>query len=132
MATISELTTGECLDLLRTTTVGRIGTVTPSGLVILPVSYVLVKEAIVFRTLPYGVIAEHAHDVDVAFEVDHLDEEQRTGWSVLATGPSRRIEDPQQVAEIRSGSDPVPWADEQRNLYFRIGWTGLTGRRIGS
>ena len=131
MATISELTTEECLDLLRSTTIGRIGTATPGGPVILPVSYVLLQDAIVFRTLPYGVIAEHAHDVDVAFEVDHLDEEQRTGWSVLATGPSRRIEDPQEVAEIRSANEPVPWADEQRNLYFRIEWIGLTGRRIG-
>jgi len=132
MTTFVELTADECLELLGTKSVGRIGVQTPAGPVILPVSYALAGDAIVFRTLPYGVIANHAHEVDAAFEVDDLDEELHEGWSVLASGRSRRLEDPDEVRLIRGGSDPTPWADGHRNLYFRIDWTDLTGRRIGS
>jgi uncharacterized protein len=132
MTTIAELTTEECLRLLETKTVGRIGMSTPSGQVIIPVNYTLSGDAIVFRTLPYGVVANNAHGVDVAFEVDSLDDERHQGWSVLATGRSSRIEDPGEVRMIRDHTDPEPWAGGQRNLYFKVEWDDLTGRRIGS
>ena len=85
-----------------------------------------------FRTLPYGVIANNAHLVDVAFEVDSLDEGMHEGWSVLAVGRSHRIEDPDEVRRHPGTSwDPEPWADGHRNLYFRVEWTSLTGRQLG-
>ena len=132
MSQVVELTAEECVSLLRTTSVGRIGVVTPGGPVIFPVNYVVVGEAVVFRTLPYGVIANHAHDADVAFEVDRLDEAMREGWSVLATGRSHRIEDPGEVRVIREELELEPWADGHRNLYFRVAWTNLSGRQLGS
>jgi nitroimidazol reductase NimA-like FMN-containing flavoprotein (pyridoxamine 5'-phosphate oxidase superfamily) len=131
MSQIVELTAEECLSLLRTRTVGRIGVATPAGPIIVPVNYALSDETIVFRTLPYGVIANNANLVDVAFEVDSLDEGMQEGWSVLAAGPCRRIEDSDEVRLIRAEWDPTPWADGHRNLYFRIGWTSLTGRQLG-
>jgi uncharacterized protein len=131
MSQLVELTAEECLTLLGTRNVGRIGVTTPSGPLILPVSYAMRQDAIVFRTLPYGVIADNAHDARVAFEVDRLDDTTREGWSVLATGRSRRIDDPDEVRAIREEGAPQPWVDGQRNLYFRVDWTNLTGRRLG-
>lgn len=132
MSQLVELTTEECLILLRTRSVGRIGVVTPSGPMIFPVNYTLSDDMVVFRTLPYGVIANNAHEADVAFEVDSLDEAMREGWSVLATGRSHRVEDPDEVRLIKNELDPEPWADGHRNLYFRVDWTDLTGRQLGS
>jgi nitroimidazol reductase NimA-like FMN-containing flavoprotein (pyridoxamine 5'-phosphate oxidase superfamily) len=132
MGQIVELTAEECLSLLETTSVGRIGVVTSEGPVIFPVNYVVADASVVFRTLPYGVIANHAHEADVAFEVDSLDEAMREGWSVLATGRSLRIEDPGEVRVIHERLDPEPWADGHRNLYFRVAWTSLSGRQLGS
>ena len=132
MSTIAELTTEECLHLLETKSVGRIGMSTPAGQVIMPVNYRLSGDAIVFRTLPYGIVANNAHDVDVAFEVDSLDEERHEGWSVLATGHSTRIQDPGEVHMIREQGDPEPWAEGLRNLYFKVEWTDLNGRRLGA
>jgi uncharacterized protein len=132
MSQTIELTVEECLDLLRAGSVGRIGLRTEEGLRILPVSYVLDgDDRIVFRSLPYGVLAASAHGAEAAFEVDRLDEEHHTGWSVLAVGTCRRMEDPAEVAAIRGERDPEPWADGQRTLYFRVEWTELTGRRVG-
>jgi len=132
MSQLVELTTEECLSLLRSTTVGRIGVVTPGGPMIFPVNYSLSGDTLVFRTLPYGVIANNAHEADVAFEVDSLDATMQEGWSVLATGRSHRIEDPDDVRVVREELDPEPWADGHRNLYFRIEWTNLTGRQLGT
>ena len=126
-----ELTVEECLSLLHTKSVGRIGLVTPQGPMIFPVNYALAGDALVFRTLPYGVIANNAHDAQVAFEVDSLDEEMRTGWSVLAVGRSEHLSDPAEVRVVREDWDPEPWAEGVRNLYFRVEWVGLTGRQLG-
>ena len=131
MSQLVELTPEECLSLLQTKTVGRIGVVTPGGPMIFPVNYALSDDTIVFRTLPYGVIANNAHQSDVAFAVDSLDDAMHEGWSVLAVGRSHRIEDPGEVRLIREDLDPMPWAEGQRNLYFRIEWTNLSGRQLG-
>lgn len=131
MTQLIELTTEECLSLLETKQVGRIGVVTPGGPMIFPVNYTVSDDTIVFRTLPYGVIANNAHEAEVAFEVDDLDEAMHEGWSVLATGRGRRLEDPDEVRLIRQELDPEPWAAGQRNLYFRIEWTNLSGRQLG-
>lgn len=132
MAHIDELTVDECLRLLETKRVGRLGVTTDAGPHILPVNYVLSDDRqIVFRTVPYGVIANHAHDADVAFEVDEINEDEERGWSVLVVGRCRRVADPAQVRLVREQQDPVPWADGQRILYFAIDWTNLTGRQVG-
>ena len=58
-----ELTTEECLSLMTTRTAGRIALQTPGGLRIFPVNYALFGDAVVFRTLPYGEIANNAHEL---------------------------------------------------------------------
>lgn len=131
MSQLVELTAEECLSLLQTKTVGRIGVVTPRGPMIFPVNYALSGDTVVFRTLPYGVIANNAHEADVAFEVDSLDDTMQEGWSVLAVGRCHRIEDHDEVRLIREELDLVPWADGQRILYFRIEWADLSGRQLG-
>ena len=133
MAGFEELTLDECLSLLETKRIGRLGLTTEVGTQIFPVNYVLTDDQrIVFRTLPYGVIANHAHDADVAFEVDDLDDATQSGWSVLAVGRCSRISDPTEVHLVREREDPTPWAEGQRILYFAIDWTDLTGRQVGS
>ena len=131
MDNLVELTVEECLALLRRKPVGRIAMATPAGLRILPVNYSVVDDRIVFRTLPYGEIANNVAGAEVAFEVDELDEELEHGWSVMAAGRCHRIEDPDEVHLIRETGDPQSWATGQRILYFRIEWTTLTGRQVG-
>ena len=65
---------------------GWIAVATASGLMVLPVNYVMVANTIVLRTGSGTLIAAHAAD-DVTFEVDHIDEALGQGWSVLVRGP---------------------------------------------
>lgn len=131
MNPLVELTTDECLSLLGGHEAGRIALNTPGGLRILPVNYAMFGDAIVFRTLPYGEIANNAHAAEVAFQIDDLDHDLKRGWSVLAVGVARRVDDPDEVRLIREEWDPTPWAAGQRNLYFKLDWSQLSGRQVG-
>lgn len=130
MSQLTDLSVEECLGLIRTHVVGRIALRTPEGLRIFPVNYSVVGDDIYIRTLPYGSIANNAHQAEVAFEVDRVDEQRHSGWSVLAAGTARRLEDPDEVKAVRGDQGPQPWADGQRNLYFKIECEQITGRRI--
>ncbi len=126
----TELPRAECMRLLATKSVGRVGFQTDNGLRIFPVNYVLLDDRIVFRTVPYGVIARSVRGAHVAFEVDDLDEELRAGWSVLAVGRCERLEDVGELNELRRAGAPSPWVDGTRDLHFAIRWKGLSGRRL--
>ena len=41
------------------------------------------------------------------------------------------VTDPLEIEHIREVRDPRPWAGGGRNLYLRLRWTELTGRRLG-
>lgn len=132
MTESTELSRAECRALLEQKSLGRIAFSTSGGLRIFPVNYVLRGDCIVFRTLPYGVIARSIRSADVAFEVDEIDEDLRRGWSVLAVGRCARISDPAEVEAIRRDHSPEPWVGGSRDLYFSITWKGISGRRLGT
>jgi nitroimidazol reductase NimA-like FMN-containing flavoprotein (pyridoxamine 5'-phosphate oxidase superfamily) len=127
----AELPYAKCRDLLGGGVVGRVALCTPAGPRIFPVNYSVVSEAVVFRTSPYGVIANHDWSAQIAFEVDHIDYEDHKGWSVVATGVGERVEDDDELMQIKRTWDPRPWAGGSRSLYVRLPWDELTGRRIG-
>lgn len=126
------LTYDKSRELLASKVVGRAAVCTPTGPRIFPVNYAVVDDAIVFRTTAYSVLGTYAWNTQLAFEVDDVDEVDRVGWSVVALGRGAMVEDPKELAEIRSGADPAPWAGGMRYLYVRLRWNELTGRQIGS
>ena len=60
-----------------------------------------------------------------------LDFERRQGWSVVAVGRLFLVDDPDEVLAIRQASDPAPWVDGLRQLYMKLVWRDLSGRRLG-
>lgn len=126
-----ELDRQECERLLRAGVVGRIAFSTPEGPHIVPVNYSVVDDTIVVRTSAYSLLGTYGRNAMLAFEVDHMDHDRHVGWSVIARGRGWAEADPEQVARIRSGWQPRPWASGTRNLYLRIRWDSLTGRALG-
>lgn len=125
-----ELTEQECRDLLSRHVVGRVALSTPGGPRIVPVNYALHDDSIVFRTAPYSELGTYGWDAELAFEIDHIDEEKHSGWSVVALGRGSLIEDSDELGKIRGRMDPHPWAGGSRQLYMRLTLRTLTGRRI--
>lgn len=124
---LDRLTETECRELISPGGVGRVVFSTDHGPEALPVNYVVVKDFLVFRTVPDSALAG-VIGTDVGFEVDRLDEAFSAGWSVLVSGPASRITEP---AVIWQAADAVkPWAGGERDVYIRIDPRRITGRRI--
>ena len=131
MAELRELSYAECRALLVRQRAGRVAVSTPDGPHIIPLNYSVVDESIVFRTTPFSVLATYGRNTKLAFEVDHFQDEQQLGWSVVARGRADVVIDADELGHIRKVCAPLPWADGARNLFFRLDWKELSGRTLG-
>lgn len=115
-----ELTADECRELLSTHGVGRVAVTTADGLAIIPVNYLVVDDVVAYRTSPDSVPSAAAN-LEVAFEVDHIDDALSQGWSALAVGPARAVTDPEAVRRLEEQAYTTPWARRPRRPRRR-GW----------
>jgi nitroimidazol reductase NimA-like FMN-containing flavoprotein (pyridoxamine 5'-phosphate oxidase superfamily) len=130
MELLKEMSYDDCRRRLAEESVGRVGLCTPAGPQIIPVNYIVDGDAIVFRTVPYGVLGSYARGTQLAFEVDHLDHATSAGWSVVATGRSSVVEEHEDLMRYRDVG-PQPWAGGSRFMYVRLPWRTLSGRIVG-
>ena len=126
----AELPLAECERLLAEHKAGRIGLNAPSGPQILPVTYAYYAKTIVFRTSPYGALSSLGRHTRVAFEIDHIDEQRESGWSVLVLGSAERVTREYTLTSLWQDG-PVPWAEGTRNLFIMITPETITGRIVG-
>ncbi|MFC7619416.1 pyridoxamine 5'-phosphate oxidase family protein [Microlunatus sp. GCM10028923] len=129
--TFSVLPPDRCLELLTHQVIGRVAWSGDQGVQVLPVTYAVHDQGIVFRTAPYGLLATLRDPCAVAFEVDRFDVDSRSGWSVVAQGRTRAVAAAEDLAELWSAEDPVPWAPGTRNLFITIAIDRLSGRIVG-
>ncbi|MFE2032310.1 pyridoxamine 5'-phosphate oxidase family protein [Streptomyces scopuliridis] len=125
------LSAEECRALMSTHGVGRVAVRTRSGPAVVPVNYVVVTDgSVAYRTSP-GTAAAEAADKEVVFEVDHVDEELRQGWSVNVVGTARAVTGDAAARGLDQQAYTTPWAGDDRRLWLTIVPTRMTGRRIG-
>jgi uncharacterized protein len=86
------LTRQECLALLASTNLGRIGISWQAIPMILPVHFTLDGERVVVATWDGSVVSRATHGTVVAFEVDHGCHDGCEAWSVLVNGIAEHIE----------------------------------------
>lgn len=119
----------ECIELLRSKTVGRLGLSASSLPFVLPVRYVVDRDRILMRTGQDTRMAAATSDAVVAFEVDEFDPTLDAGWSVLVQGFAR---------EVRGGADVDPdaeqilrsWVGPMPARCFSIPMEVVTGQRL--
>jgi nitroimidazol reductase NimA-like FMN-containing flavoprotein (pyridoxamine 5'-phosphate oxidase superfamily) len=125
----------ECLRLISSAAVGRLGYLGRYGPTILPVNYALHEGTIVFRTAHDSPTDEDLRtgianaEYKVAFEIDELNPASREGWSVLVQGSVHHVTSEEERASVLE-SGVEPWAGGDRELYLRVRPTRITGRRI--
>jgi len=125
-----ELTADECRKLLSERHLGRLALVDQDGPVVFPVNYVFDRLAVVFRTDPGTKLDAAARGARVAFEVDAINEANRTGWSVLVRGEAVAVRGPDELRRLRT-LPLYPWAPGSREHYVRILPSVVSGRLIG-
>ncbi|MFZ2502625.1 MAG: pyridoxamine 5'-phosphate oxidase family protein [Nocardioides sp.] len=127
-----DLSDVECRELLASDVIGRVAFVTPQGPRIMPINYVVSGETIEFLTTGYSEVAVYGVGAEVVFEIDHIDNTNKSGWSVIAHGTLERHENPSETALRAHGDGPIPWAGGHRPLLLVLAWRELTGRRVGA
>jgi nitroimidazol reductase NimA-like FMN-containing flavoprotein (pyridoxamine 5'-phosphate oxidase superfamily) len=99
---------------------------------ILPVTYQYRTGSVIFRTSPYGPLAGLVRRTSVAFEIDGIDEQNKSGWSVLVLGFAEAMAHDYLLASAWE-TGPVPWAaDGVRNLFIEIKPRKISGRAVRS
>jgi len=121
-----DLTADECWTLAGTVPVGRLAWCGPQGPTVVPVNFLVSEGRVHVRTAAYSAQARECDDSQVAFEVDQLDADSRTGWSVLLRGQAHL-----QFGGSRDGEQPEVWPAGARGLHLTIDVAEISGRRVG-
>ncbi len=128
--TVEAMTEEECRDLLAGAYIGRLAYVRCGRPEIVPLNYVLAQGGVVVRVGPSATLDVLRSGDPVAFEIDRIDPDYHTGWSVVVHAlPHEVTEEPdlEQVERL-----PLrPWAPGARDHWVRLVPERMTGRRLG-
>jgi nitroimidazol reductase NimA-like FMN-containing flavoprotein (pyridoxamine 5'-phosphate oxidase superfamily) len=128
---IEVLEYAECMRLLGSKQVGRIGFAIWGGPEVLPVNYVLDGDAVVFATGAGSKLSAVVRS-PVVFEVDDTDDAARSGWSVVVHGIAQEVTAADSGALERVRALPLePWAAGRKPYYVRVTPRFVSGRRVG-
>lgn len=119
----------QCLSLLATSTLGRVGVSTGALPTVLPVNFLLDGDRILIRSNAGTKLDAALQDTVVAFEVDDFDPMYHSGWSVVVTGVARALSDPDELAAV----DRLPlahWAPRSAGHVVAISTEMVSGRRL--
>ena len=119
----------QCLELLATATLGRLGITSGALPTVLPVNFWLDEDEIVIRTGEGTKLDAALRNAVVAFEADDFDPVYHSGWSVVVTGVAREVTDPERLAAL--ARLPVArWAPVPDAHVLSIATTMISGRRL--
>lgn len=127
---LARLSRDECLALLSSARLGRVGVSIDALPAVLPVVIGRIDDSLVFRTVPGTKLAFAAAGAIVAVEADDFDHDRGVGWSVLVRGRASEVTDPATIAHARELLDAT-WLDEHHaEHYVQVGLDLVTGRRL--
>ncbi|MCB1013681.1 MAG: pyridoxamine 5'-phosphate oxidase family protein [Acidimicrobiales bacterium] len=128
------LSRAQCLHLLATAKVGRVGLTAGALPVIVPVDYRLWRDRVVFRTAEGSRLHTATTDSVVAFEVDALAGDAPWGWSVVVTGVARDVSelvDAADAARAELGFAPGGWwSNRRRDRFLAVPTDVVAGCRL--
>lgn len=124
----------QCLRLLGTARVGRVGLTAGALPVVVPVDYRLWRDRVIFRTAEGSRLHRATTDAVVAFEVDALGAGEPWGWSVVVTGVARDVSelvDAADAARAELGFRPGGWwTSTTRDRYLAVPTDVVAGCRL--
>lgn len=125
---VRELTDEECWERLASEEFGRLAFQMVDEIHLVPINYALDGRSLLFRTAAGNKLFAVALSRDVVFEIDHVDDEQDTAWSVILRGYPRLLEEDE---AHRAEQVPLrPWVDTRKESVVEIKATGVSGREF--
>jgi uncharacterized protein len=128
--TLGVLSEDECKHLLEAHDLGRFALVVDGSPQIFPVNYAYSDGVVVLRTTE-GLKLDRSPLAPVAFEIDGVDAEASTAWSVMVQGTAQNITRTLDARSRRLRELPVqPAAPGKRADWIGIYVHHLSGRRF--
>ena len=125
------ITPGECEQLLAESSLGRIAVIVNGRPEIFPVNHVFDHETrcVAFPTNDRTKLHAALDWPFVAFEIDAMNVDEPSGWSVLVVGRAEEITDSDEIARISTARTAV-WRTGESVHWVRIVPEKVSGRRI--
>ena len=130
---LEELPFDDCVVLLAASVIGRLGVVVDGVPEIFPVNHAVdpVTGCIVFPTNNRTKLQAALHWPKVSFEVDGLEPDGRSGWSVMVIGHAELVDELGE--QVRAAANRfVLWGTGPSTVWVRIVPERITGRRISA
>jgi nitroimidazol reductase NimA-like FMN-containing flavoprotein (pyridoxamine 5'-phosphate oxidase superfamily) len=123
----------ECEELLASSTFGRVGVIVDGHPEIFPVVHVYDRDrgCVAFPTNPGTKLYGALDWPFVGYEVDGVDADGASGWSVLVVGRAEEVSDPGEIAKLAAQRNTL-WRSGGQLHWLRIVPSKVTGRRIGA
>ena len=127
---LSRINRAECLTLLASRSVGRLAYIARPGVPdIVPVNYAVHDGHVLIRSGVGPKLQAAERGEQLVLEVDDIDDQTHTGWSVVVTGPAQRL-DRREVAALPDDALPSAWANGPRFAVLRFTMKRVEGRRL--
>ena len=128
-----ELTEGECWQLLKSASLGRVVFTHHAMPAIRPVNHLVEGQTIIFRSHLGAAIVSRAgagagDGTVVCYEADDLDATRHTGWSVIVTGLARLVREPAAIERYERALEP--WIAGQMDHVISIEPRFISGIRL--
>ena len=120
----------DCLRLLGSVPIGRIGFLSDGEVVVLPVNHAVSGQDVVFRTTQGSKLSATESENAVTFEADQYDARRGSGWSVLLTGRAEMVYDDAEIACLERLGLETGRGGAERSFWIRIRPRTVTGRRL--
>jgi nitroimidazol reductase NimA-like FMN-containing flavoprotein (pyridoxamine 5'-phosphate oxidase superfamily) len=123
------LETNQCLDLLRSISVGHLAVSMDDTPQVFPINFTVDHGSIVFRTGEGTKLRTLRAQPKVAFQADGVNPETGMAWSVMVQGRAELfagIEETLDSFNLRL----FPWESGPKDQFVRIVPTTMTGRRF--
>jgi len=122
----------ECLRLLASHSFGRLAvSMGERAPVLRPVNYLFdeTSQSVVFRTAVGSGFHALLRSAEATFEIDGIEDLARTGWSVIMSGVTDEVTNPNEISRL-DGLDLDSWAPGHKAHWMRIRALTVSGRRI--
>lgn len=123
---VHTMTDEECWERLAAKEFGRMAYHLADEVHIIPINYAIQGRSLIFRTAEGSKLLGVVMNEDVAFEIDSIDDEAESAWSVIARGKARILE-----GEEARDADNLrlrPWVSTEKFNVVAIDIDEVSGR----
>lgn len=125
---VRELSEEECWERLASEEFGRLAFLMVDEVHLVPINYAVDGRSLLFRTAAGNKLFAAVLSHDVVFEIDKVDDDQNTAWSVIVRGFPRLLEEDE---AHRAELVPLrPWVDTRKDSVVEIRATAVSGREF--